>query len=169
MAIRVISPFDLDEGHLVELNENGTIKTNVLGGQVVKLKKGDDGENHIVPSVDTDTLAAGFPYGFCYKASVEQPANALYTSFNQYKAPADRQSVILTKGFRAELWNDGTGKVFEADVFNAEPGTPLYVSSSGTLTKTANGTETNVGAMVVAVVEKAPADANGVLVIHAQL
>ena len=76
--------------------------------------------------------------------------------------------MILTKGFRAELWNDGTGKVFEDDVFNANPGTPLYVSATGTLTKTA-GSEDTVGALVVASVESAPADANGVLVVKVEL
>ena len=79
----------------------------------------------------------------------------------------NRQSVILTKAFRAELWNDGTGKVFEDNVFNAKPGTPLYVSENGTLTTTADGTATNVGSMVVASVEIAPADKDGVLTIQA--
>lgn len=174
MAIKVISPVNLDEGHLVKLNADGSMDTTapVLGGQVVKLVKDSGaqygGEPHLEASKGADTVATAVPYGFCYKASVAQPENDLYIPFNQYKAPLNRQSVILTKGFRAELWNDGTGKVFEDDVFNANPGTPLYVSANGTLTKTAGSADT-VGALVVASVESAPADANGVLVVKAEL
>ena len=40
MAIKVISPVNLDEGHLVKLNADGSMDTtaSVLGGQVVKLQ-----------------------------------------------------------------------------------------------------------------------------------
>lgn len=173
MAIRVISPVNLDEGHLVALTADGKMDETkaVIGGQVVKLVESTEsvygGEPHIEASKDDDVLATAFPYGFVYKASKAEPANNLYIPFNQYKAPLNRQSVILTKGFRAELWNDGTGVVFEEKVKNAKPGTLLYVSANGTLTTDANATATNVGSMAVAVVEIAPADANGVLTIQA--
>lgn len=173
MAIRVISPVKLDEGHLVALTADGKMDETkaVIGGQVVKLVESTEkvygGEPHIEASKDEDVLATAFPYGFVYKASKAEPANNLYIPFNQYKAPMDRQSVILTKGFRAELWNDGTGAVFENNVAQAKPGTLLYVSANGTLTTEANATATKVGSMAVAVVEIAPADANGVLTIQA--
>lgn len=159
MAIKVISPVNLDEGHLVQEG------AEVLGGQVVKLVSVGE-ENHIAPAVDSDTT---FPYGFCYGSSKAQPANELYIPFN-YKAPLNRQSVILTKGARVELWNDGTGKVFEDNVFNKEPGTLLYVSSNSTLTAEATTEEpTETGTIPVAVVEVAPKDANGVLVARIEL
>lgn len=174
MAIKVISPVNLDEGHLVKLDANGQIDTEaaVLGGQVVKLVTSSDaqygGELHIEKSLGTDTVATATPYGFCYKASVAQPENSLYIPFNQYKAPLNRQSVVLTKGFRAEFWNDGTGAVFAADVINAQTGKALYINANGLLTTTAGSPDT-VGALVVASVEVAPADANGVLVAKVEL
>ena len=162
MAIKQISPIHLDEGHLVA---NGAI---VLGGQVVKLvANATSGENELTPALPADTT---IPYGFCYKASIAEPANNLYIPFNQYKTPLNRQSVILTKGARAEFWNDGTGVVFEDDVFNANPGTPLYISNNSTLTitpATANAGE--AGTIQVAVVEKAPANAQDVLVARIEL
>ena len=174
MAIKVISPVNLDEGHLVKLDANGQIDTEaaVLGGQVVKLVTSSDaqygGELLIEKSLGTDTVATATPYGFCYKASVAQPENNLYIPFNQYKAPLNRQSVVLTKGFRAEFWNDGTGAVFAADVINAQAGKALYINANGLLTTTAGSPDT-VGALVVASVEVAPADANGVLVAKVEL
>lgn len=174
MAIKVISPVNLDEGHLVKLDANGQIDTEaaVLGGQVVKLVTSSDaqygGELHIEKSLGTDTVATATPYGFCYKASVAQPENNLYIPFNQYKASLNRQSVVLTKGFRAEFWNDGTGAVFAADVINAQAGKALYINANGLLTTTAGSPDT-VGALVVASVEVAPADANGVLVAKVEL
>lgn len=174
MAIKVISPVNLDEGHLVKLDSNGQMVAAdaVLGGQVVKLVTSTDpqygGELHIEVSKGDDVLATAAPYGFCYKASVAQPENNLYIPFNQYKAPLNRQSVVLTKGFRAEFWNDGTGAVFAADVYNATAGTALYIDDNGLLTTTA-GTADTVGSLVVAVVEVAPADANGVLVAKVEL
>ena len=174
MAIKVIPPVNLDEGHLVKLDANGQIDTEaaVLGGQVVKLVTSSDaqygGELHIEKSLGTDTVATATPYGFCYKASVAQPENNLYIPFNQYKAPLNRQSVVLTKGFRAEFWNDGTGAVFAADVINAQAGKALYINANGLLTTTAGSPDT-VGALVVASVEVAPADANGVLVAKVEL
>lgn len=174
MAIKVISPVNLDEGHLVKLDANGQMVAAdaVLGGQVVKLVTSADaqygGELHIEKSLGTDTLATAAPYGFCYKASVAQPENNLYIPFNQYKAPLNRQSVVLTKGFRAEFWNDGTGAVFADDVLNAQAGTALYINANGLLTTTA-GTADTVGSVVVAVVEVAPATANGVLVAKVEL
>ena len=174
MAIKVISPVNLDEGHLVKLDANGQIDTEaaVLGGQVVKLVTSSDaqygGELHIEKSLGTDTVATATPYGFCYKASVAQPENNLYIPFNQYKAPLNRQAVVLTKGFRAEFWNDGTGAVFAADVINAQAGKALYINANGLLTTTAGSPDT-VGALVVASVEVAPADANGVLVAKVEL
>lgn len=173
MAIRVISPVNLDEGHLVALTADGKMDETkaVIGGQVVKLVESTEaaygGEPHIEASKKADVLATAFPYGFVYKASKAEPANNLYIPFNQYKAPLNRQSVILTKGFRAELWNDGTGKVFEDNVAQAKPGTLLYVSETGTLTTKADATVTNVGSMAVASVEIAPADKDGVLTIQA--
>lgn len=173
MAIRVISPVNLDEGHLVALTADGKMDETkaVIGGQVVKLVESTEaaygGEPHIEASKKADVLATAFPYGFVYKASKAEPANNLYIPFNQYKAPLNRQSVILTKGFRAELWNDGTGKVFEDNVAQAKPGTLLYVSETGTLTTEADATATNVGSMAVASVEIAPADKDGVLTIQA--
>lgn len=174
MAIKVISPVNLDEGHLVKLDANGQIDATakVLGGQVVKLVKDAaaqyGGEAHIEASKGTDAVATAAPYGFCYKASVAQPENNLYIPFNQYKAPLNRQSVVLTKGFRAEFWNDGTGAVFAADVINAATGKALYIDADGLLTTTAGSADT-VGALVVATVEAAPADANGVLVAKIEL
>lgn len=174
MAIKVISPVNLDEGHLVKLDANGQMVAadKVLGGQVVKLVTSTDaqygGELHIEVSKGTDALATATPYGFCYKASVAQPENNLYIPFNQYKAPLNRQSVVLTKGFRAEFWNDGTGAVFADDVFNAPAGTALYINANGLLTTTAGSADT-VGSLVVASVEVAPADANGVLVAKVEL
>lgn len=162
MAIKQISPIHLDEGHLVA---NGA---TVLGGQVVKLvANATSGENELTPALYNDTTV---PYGFCYKASVAEPANNLYIPFNQYKAPLNRQSVILTKGALAEFWNDGTGAVFEADVVNAVSGTPLYISANSLLTATpATSNAGEAGAIQVAVVEKAPANAQDVLVARIEL
>ncbi len=73
MAIKVISPVNLDEGHLVKLDANGQIDTEaaVLGGQVVKLVTSSDaqygGELHIEKSLGTDTVATATPYGFATK------------------------------------------------------------------------------------------------------
>ena len=162
MAIKQISPIHLDEGHLVA---NGA---TVLGGQVVKLVANvTSGENELTPALYNDTMV---PYGFCYKASVAEPANNLYIPFNQYKAPLNRQSVILTKGARVELWNDGTGPVFEADVVNVTSGTPLYISASNTLTATpATSNANEAGSIQVAIVEKAPASTDGVLTARIEL
>lgn len=162
MAIKQISPIHLDEGHLVA---NGA---TVLGGQVVKLVANvTSGENELTPALYNDTTV---PYGFCYKASVAEPANNLYIPFNQYKAPLNRQSVILTKGARVELWNDGTGPVFEADVVNVTSGTPLYISASNTLTATpATSNANEAGSIQVAIVEKAPASTDGVLTARIEL
>ena len=162
MAIKQISPIHLDEGHLVA---NGA---TVLGGQVVKLVANvTSGENELTPALYNDTTV---PYGFCYKASVAEPANNLYIPFNQYKAPLNRQSVILTKGARVELWNDGTGPVFEADVVNVTSGTPLYISINNTLTITpATSNANEAGSIQVAVVEKAPASTDGVLTARIEL
>lgn len=157
MAIKVISPVNLDEGHLVTTGET------VLGGQVVKLVAGAEGaEPTIQAAKGADTV---LPYGFCYKANVAEPANELYTPFN-FKAPLNRQSVILTKGFRAEFFNDGTGDVFDSTVFGKAAGTPLYIGTTGLLTATKG---TNAGELVVATVEVAPADAKGVLVAKIEL
>lgn len=175
MAIKVISPVDLDEGHLVKLTAEGAIDTTapVLGGQVVKLVKDAaaqyGGEAHLEASLGTDAVATAAPYGFCYKASVAQPENNLYIPFNQYKAPLNRQSVVLTKGFRAEFWNDGTGAVFADDVINATTGSALYINANGLLTTTAGADATKVASLVVATVEAAPANANGVLVAKVEL
>lgn len=171
MAIKVISPVNLDEGHLVQEG------AEVLGGQVVKLVKVGE-ENHIAPAVAGDTT---FPYGFCYGSSKAQPANELYIPFN-YKAPLNRQSVILTKGARVELWDDGTeikvGEetvkgVFETSgsgsVINAPVGTLLYVSAKGQLTTQATTEPTKTGSLPVAVVEVAPENADGVLVARIEL
>lgn len=162
MAIKQISPIHLDEGHLVAND------ATVLGGQVVKLVANvTSGENELTPALYTDTTV---PYGFCYKASVAEPANNLYIPFNQYKAPLNRQSVILTKGARVELWNDGTGPVFEADVVNVTSGTPLYISANSRLTATpATSNANEAGSIQVAIVEKAPANENDVLTARIEL
>lgn len=162
MAIKQISPIHLDEGHLVAND------ATVLGGQVVKLVANvTSGENELTPALYTDTTV---PYGFCYKASVAEPANNLYIPFNQYKAPLNRQSVILTKGARVELWNDGTGPVFEADVVNVTSGTPLYISTNSRLTATpATSNANEAGSIQVAIVEKAPANENDVLTARIEL
>lgn len=161
MAIKVISPVNLSEGHLVASN------ATVLGGQVVKLVAVEGKENHIEAVKGTESLETVVPFGFCYKANVAEPANELYTPFN-FKAPLNRQSVILTKGFRAEFFNDGTGAVFAADVHGATVGAPLYINADGLLTTT-KGTDGQVGGLIVATVEVAPADAKGVLVAKIEL
>lgn len=163
MAIKQISPIHLDEGHLVA---NGA---TVLGGQVVVLDNSGEFLSPATPDYN------GVPYGFCYKASVAEPANNLYIPFNQYKAPLNRQSVILTKGALVELWNDGTGPVFNTDVVGVNSGTPLYiglhsVTNTPCLVATADANYANAaGGIQVAVVEKAPADANDVLTARIEL
>lgn len=169
MAMKEISPINLSAGTTVELNADGSIKTNVLGGQVVTLKKAVDGSQYLVPAKDTDVIATASPIGFAYTGTVPQPANKMYIPFNQYKGPLNLVSTVLTKGALIQIWNDGSGKVFEDDVFNAAPGTPLFVSANSTLSVTANGTNTNVGAQAVATVVDAPASQDGVLTVRTLL
>lgn len=169
MAMTESSEIKLSCGTTVELNADGSIKTDVLGGQVVKLKKAADGTLFLVPSVDTDVAATASPYGFAYTGTIPQPANKMYVPFNQYKGPLNLVSVVLTKGALIQIWDDGSGKVFEDDVFNAAPGTLLYVSANSTLSVTANETATNVGAIPVAQVVEAPASQSGVLTVRTLL
>lgn len=164
-----ISPINLSAGTTVELNADGSIKTNVLGGQVVTQKQAADGTMYLVPAKDTDVAATASPIGFAYTGTIEQPANKMYVPFNGYKGPRNLVSTVLTKGALLQIWNDGSGKVFEDDVFNAAPGTLLYVSANSTLTVTANATATNVGAMAVATVVEAPASQDGVLTVRTLL
>lgn len=159
MAFKELNPIQLTPGTTVELNDDGTIKTNVIGGQAVRLMKKADGSEYLIPSVGTDDAATASPRGFAYKGSVAEPANALYVPFNQYKGPNNLVSVVKTALIDGEFWNDGTGDVYEDDVIGATPGTLLYVSANSKLTVT-KGADGTVGSIVVAEVKSAPVAKN---------
>ena len=99
------------------------------------------------------------------------PYNGMYEIIDNYFKNGKVAAYVL--GGLFTIWNDGRGAVFAtaadgSSVLNAAPGTPLYIGADGALTKKADTTATNVGAIVVGSVIRAPKDADGTLFFKAK-
>ena len=154
-------------GH-VPFAEAGVIAP-IVSGKFVKLAAGTGeqaGETVVKGILGSEAAATADILGIAADDTEKLPYNGMYEIIDNYFKNGKVAAYVL--GGLFTIWNDGRGKVFADDVFNAAPGTPLYIGADGALTKTADGTATNVGAIVVGSVIRAPKDADGTLFFKAK-
>lgn len=154
-------------GH-VPFAEAGVIAP-IVSGKFVKLAAGTGeqaGETVVKGILGSESAATADILGIAADDTEKLPYNGMYEIIDNYFKNGKVAAYVL--GGLFTIWNDGRGKVFADDVFNVAPGTPLYIGADGALTKTADGTNTNVGAIVVGSVIRAPKDADGTLFFKAK-
>lgn len=154
-------------GH-VPFAEAGVIAP-IVSGKFVKLAAGTGeqaGETVVKGILGSEAAATADILGIAADDTEKLPYNGMYEIIDNYFKNGKVAAYVL--GGLFTIWNDGRGKVFADDVFNEAPGTPLYIGADGALTKTADGTATNVGAIVVCSVIRAPKDADGTLFFKAK-
>lgn len=145
----------------------------IISGQFVKLAAATsapagavDGDSVCVkPILGNETAADVDILGIAADDTKRLPYNGLYQVIDNFFKNGKVSAFVL--GGLFTIWNDGRGAVFAADVQNAAVGTPLYIHTDGTLTKTA-GTATQVGEIVVGSILRAPASADGTLFFKAK-
>lgn len=154
-------------GH-VPFAEAGVIAP-IVSGKFVKLAAGTGeqaGETVVKGILGSEAAATVDILGIAADDTEKLPYNGMYEIIDNYFKNGKVAAYVL--GGLFTIWNDGRGKVFADDVFNVAPGTPLYIGADGALTKTADGTSANVGAIVVGSVIRAPKDADGTLFFKAK-
>lgn len=159
-------------GHKPLIGENGLIAdaNQIVSGRFVKLAD-NEGETVVKPVLGTETAATADILGIAADDTKRLPYNGMYEIIDNYYKHGTVSAFVL--GGLFTVWNDGRGAVFATaedgnSVLNAAPGTPLYIGADGALTKKADTTTTNVGAIVVGSVIRAPKTADGTLFFKAK-
>lgn len=134
----------------------GVPSPHVVSGRLVRL-------------IDTATLtlangglsaASNYPYGVAADDTAQHTSGTYYTITDNYNKGGKVGAFI--NGGVFDVWNDGRGLVFNADVINAAAGTPLYIGNDGEWTIT-KGSASTVGELVMGIVLVAPTSASGTL------
>ena len=159
-------------GH-VPFAEAGVVAP-IVSGKFVKLAAGTGeqaGETVVKGILGSEVAATVDILGIAADDTEKLPYNGMYEIIDNYFKNGKVAAYVL--GGLFTIWNDGRGAVFAtaedgSSVLNAAPGTPLYIGADGALTKKADTTATNVGAIVVGSVIRAPKDADGTLFFKAK-
>ena len=154
-------------GFKPKFEDNGSIAAanQIVSGKYVQLAD-NEGETVVTPILGNVAAATADILGIAADDTEKLPYNGMYEVIDNYYKNGTVAAYVL--GGMFTIWDDSRGKVFADDVFNVAPGTPLYIGADGALTKTANGTATNVGAIVVGSVLRAPKSADGTLFFKAK-
>lgn len=154
-------------GHKPVVEANGTIlaANQIVSGKYVQLAD-NNGETVVKPVLGNVAAATADILGVAADDTQRLPYNGMYEVIDNYFKHGTVAAYVL--GGLFTVWNDGRGAVFAEGVHNAAPGTPLYIGADGALTNVADGTATNVGAIVVGSVLRAPKSADGTLYFKAK-